>query len=149
MTNSSSDTAAAQFTFDNTYARELEGFYVPWTAAQVARPRLVKLNRDLAEELGLDAEAFDSEEGTQIFAGNVIPEGAVPLAQAYAGHQFGGFSPQLGDGRALLLGEVLDRNGRRRDIQLKGSGPTPFSRAGDGRAALGPVLREYLIGEAM
>ena len=142
-------TAAARFAFDNTYARELEGFYVPWTAAQVARPALVQLNRALAEELGLDAEAFDSEEGTQIFAGNVIPEGAVPLAQVYAGHQFGGFSPQLGDGRALLLGEVLDRRGRRRDIQLKGAGPTPFSRGGDGRAALGPVLREYLLGEAM
>src|SRR5258706_13686953 len=140
---------AARFAFDNTYARELEGFYVPWKAAQAARPALVQLNCALAEELGLDAEAFASEEGTQIFAGNVLPEGAVPLAQAYAGHQFGGFSPQLGDGRALLLGEVLDRRGRRRDIQLKGSGPTPFSRNGDGRAALGPVLREYLIGEAM
>src|SRR3989442_343898 len=142
-------TAAARFAFYNTYARELEGFYVPWTATQVARPALVQLNRALAEELGLDAEAFDSEEGTQIFAGNVIPEGAVPLAQVYAGHQFGGFSPQLGDGRALLLGEVLDRRGRRRDIQLKGAGPTPFSRGGDGRAALGPVLREYLLGEVM
>ena len=141
--------AAARFAFDNTYARELEGFYVPWQAAQVARPALVKLNHALAEELGLDADAFDSEEGTKIFAGNAIPDGAVPLAQAYAGHQFGGFSPQLGDGRALLLGEVIDRNGRRRDIQLKGAGPTPFSRGGDGRAALGPVLREYLIGEAM
>ena len=141
--------AAAPFVFDNTYARDLEGFYVPWKAAPVARPALVQLNRALAEELGLDAEAFDSEEGTQIFAGNAIPAGAVPLAQAYAGHQFGGFSPQLGDGRALLLGEVLDRRGRRRDIQLKGSGPTPFSRGGDGRAALGPVLREYLLGEAM
>ena len=141
--------AAARFAFDNTYSRELEGFYVPWKAAQVAQPRLVKFNRDLAEELGLDADALDSEEGARIFAGNEPPEGAVPLAQAYAGHQFGGFVPQLGDGRALLLGEVIDRNGRRRDIQLKGSGPTPFSRAGDGRAALGPVLREYLIGEAM
>ena len=149
MTHIRNNAAAGQFTFDNTYARELEGFYVPWKAAQVARPALVKLNRDLAEELGLDSAALDSDEGARIFAGNEIPEGAVPLAQAYAGHQFGGFSPQLGDGRALLLGEVIDRNGRRRDIQLKGSGPTPFSRAGDGRAALGPVLREYLIGEAM
>jgi uncharacterized protein YdiU (UPF0061 family) len=103
----------------------------------------------LAQELGLDADALDSEEGARIFAGNEIPDGAAPLAQAYAGHQFGGFVSQLGDGRALLLGEVVDRSGRRRDIQLKGSGPTPFSRAGDGRAALGPVLREYLIGEAM
>ena len=141
--------AAAQFAFENTYARELEGFYVPWQAAQVARPRLVMFNRELAEELGLDANALDSEEGARIFAGNETPDGALPLAQAYAGHQFGGFVPQLGDGRALLLGEVIDRNGRRRDIQLKGSGPTPFSRNGDGRAALGPVLREYLIGEAM
>jgi uncharacterized protein YdiU (UPF0061 family) len=137
------------FAFDNTYARELEGFYVSWKAAQVARPRLVKFNRELAEESGLDADALDSERGARIFAGNEIPEGAAPLAQAYAGHQFGGFVPQLGDGRALLLGEVVDRSGQRRDIQLKGSGPTPFSRAGDGRAALGPVLREYLIGEAM
>ena len=149
MTNVPNPIAAARFAFDNTYARDLEGFYVPWKAAQVARPQLVKLNRGLAEELGLDADALDSEEGARIFAGNDIPEGALPLAQAYAGHQFGGFSPQLGDGRALLLGEVIDRNGLRRDIQLKGSGPTPFSRAGDGRAALGPVLREYLIGEAM
>ena len=140
---------AARFAFENTYARELEGFYVPWKAVQVARPRLVMFNRELAEELGLDAGALDSEEGARIFAGNETPEGALPLAQAYAGHQFGGFVPQLGDGRALLLGEVIDRNGRRRDIQLKGSGRTPFSRSGDGRAALGPVLREYLIGEAM
>jgi uncharacterized protein YdiU (UPF0061 family) len=149
MTYVPDNPAAARFAFDNTYARALEGFYVAWKAAQVARPRLVKLNRELAEELGLDPDALDSEEGARIFAGNETPEGAAPLAQAYAGHQFGGFVPQLGDGRTLLLGEVIDRNGRRRDIQLKGSGPTPFSRAGDGRAALGPVLREYLIGEAM
>ena len=144
-----SDDGAGRFAFDNTYARELEGFYVPWKATQVARPRLIKFNRQLAEELGLDADALDSDEGARIFAGNETPEGALPLAQAYAGHQFGGFVPQLGDGRALLIGEVIDRYGRRRDIQLKGSGPTPFSRAGDGRAALGPVLREYLIGDAM
>ena len=149
MTHVPDNFAAARFAFDNTYARELEGFYVTWKAAQVAQPKLIKLNRKLAEELGLDAGALDSEEGAQIFAGNEIPEGAAPLSQAYAGHQFGGFVPQLGDGRALLLGEVIDRNGLRRDIQLKGSGPTPFSRAADGRAALGPVLREYLIGEAM
>jgi len=149
MTQVSNNSGAARFPFDNTYARELDGFYVPWKAAQVAQPRMVKFNRELAEELGLDADALDAEEGARIFAGNETPEGAVPLAQAYAGHQFGGFVPQLGDGRALLLGEVIDRNGQRRDIQLKGSGRTPFSRAGDGRAALGPVLREYLIGEAM
>src|SRR4029077_3358252 len=149
MTHVPNNPAAARFAFDDTYARALEGFYVAWKAAQVARPRLIKLNRELAEELGLDAAALDSEEGAKIFAGNEAPEGAAPLAQAYAGHQFGGFVPQLGDGRALLLGEVIDRNGRRRDIQLKGSGRTPFSRGGDGRAALGPVLREYVLGEAM
>jgi serine/tyrosine/threonine adenylyltransferase len=149
MNHVANNDAAARFAFDNSYARELEGFYVPWKAAQVAQPKLVKFNRQLAEELGLDAGVLECDEGARIFAGNEPPEGAVPLAQAYAGHQFGGFVPQLGDGRALLLGEVIDRNGRRRDIQLKGSGPTPFSRAGDGRAALGPVLREYLIGEAM
>src|SRR5262247_1796532 len=149
MTHVANNSAAAGFIFDNTYARELEGFYVPWKATQVARPSLVKFNREFARELGLDADALDSEEGARIFAGNETPEGAAPLAQAYAGHQFGGFVPQLGDGRALLLGEVVDRTGQRRDIQLKGSGPTPFSRSGDGRAALGPVLREYLVGEAM
>jgi serine/tyrosine/threonine adenylyltransferase len=149
MTQVANNTGSARFAFDNTFARELEGFYVPWKAVQVARPSLVMFNRELAEELGLHADAVDYKEDAKIFAGNQAPEGANPLAQAYAGHQFGGFVPQLGDGRALLLGEVIDRYGRRRDIQLKGSGRTPFSRAGDGRAALGPVLREYLIGEAM
>src|SRR5215813_8427934 len=151
MTHAGSNPAAAAvgFVFDNSYARELEGFYVPWKARHVAQPALGRFNSELADEWGLDADELDSQEGARIFAGNETPEGAAPLAQAYAGHQFGGFVPQLGDGRALLLGELIDRNGRRRDIQLKGSGPTPFSRAGDGRAALGPVLREYLIGEAM
>ena len=149
MTHVSNNPAAGRFAFDNTYARELEGFYVSWKPAQVAQPRLVKLNRELAEELGLNAGALDSDEGARLFSGNETPAGAAPLAQAYAGHQFGGFVPQLGDGRALLFGEVIDRHGHRRDIQLKGSGRTPFSRNGDGRAALGPVLREYLIGEAM
>jgi uncharacterized protein YdiU (UPF0061 family) len=149
MTQTPINPAGPRFAFDNSYARELEGFYVSWQAAQVAQPRLLKLNVELADELGLEVAALDSDDGARVFAGNATPEGAMPLAQAYAGHQFGGFVPQLGDGRALLLGEVIDRHGRRRDIQLKGSGPTPFSRAGDGRAALGPVLREYLIGEAM
>ncbi|MBM4296127.1 MAG: YdiU family protein [Deltaproteobacteria bacterium] len=149
MTLVQDNAAAGQFAFDNSYARELDGFYVSWQAAQVAEPRLVKFNHALAEELGLDGAGLDSDQGASIFAGNEVPAGALPLAQAYAGHQFGGFVPQLGDGRALLLGEVIDRHGRRRDIQLKGSGPTPFSRRGDGRAALGPVLREYIIGEAM
>ena len=103
----------------------------------------------LAEELGLDADALAGEAGAALFAGNAVPEGAEPIAQAYAGHQFGGFSPQLGDGRAVLLGEVIDRAGRRRDIAFKGSGRTPFSRGGDGKAAVGPMLREALIGEAM
>jgi len=149
MTQVANNTGSIRFPFDNSFARELEGFYVPWKSVQVSRPALVKINRALAEELGLDANALDSEEGARIFAGNESPDGAITLAQAYAGHQFGGFVPQLGDGRALLLGEVIDLHGRRRDIQLKGSGRTPFSRSGDGRAALGPVLREYLIGEAM
>jgi uncharacterized protein YdiU (UPF0061 family) len=137
------------FDFDNTFARDLAGLYRPWKPAPVPQPRLVFFNRPLAEQLGLDAEALDSEQGAAILGGNVIPDGAEPLAQAYAGHQFGGFSPQLGDGRALLLGEILDRQGRRRDLAFKGSGRTPFSRGGDGRAALGPMLREVLIGEAM
>jgi uncharacterized protein YdiU (UPF0061 family) len=138
-----------QFSFDNSFARTLDGFFVPWKAAEAPAPKLLQLNRDLAEELGLDADALDSDNGAAIFSGNTAPEGAEPLAQAYAGHQFGGFSAQLGDGRALLLGEVIDTKRRRRDIQLKGSGRTPFSRGGDGKAALGPVLREYLMGEAM
>ncbi|WKB55743.1 protein adenylyltransferase SelO [Eleftheria terrae] len=137
------------FRFDNTYARELPGFAVRWQPTAVPAPRLLFLNRDLAEELGLDAQALDSVEGAAIFGGNRVPEGADPVAQAYAGHQFGGFSPQLGDGRALLLGEVIDRQGRRRDVALKGSGRTPFSRSGDGKAAVGPMLREVLVGEAM
>ncbi|ULB10038.1 YdiU family protein [Cereibacter azotoformans] len=136
------------FRFDNSYARELEGFYVDWQAAPVPAPRLLRLNRGLAGELGLDADRLEAE-GAAIFSGKRLPEGAHPLAQAYAGHQFGGFSPQLGDGRALLIGEVTDRSGRRRDLQLKGSGRTPFSRGADGKATLGPVLREYLVGEAM
>src|SRR5438034_6642415 len=139
----------AAFRFDNSFARELQGFYVSQRPAAVRAPRLLFLNDSLAAELGLDLHSLDAAARAAVFAGNILADGAEPLAQAYAGHQFGGFSPQLGDGRALLLGEVIDRNGRRRDIQLKGSGPTPFSRAGDGRAALGPVLREYLIGEAM
>ena len=143
------ETASRWFSFDNSYARELEGFYVPCTPSAVPEPRLIKLNRALAEELGTDPEALATTSGVEILAGNAIPSGAIPLAQAYAGHQFGQFSPQLGDGRALLLGEVIDRNGHRRDIALKGSGRTPFSRRGDGKCALGPALREYLIGESM
>ena len=139
----------ANFAFDNSYARDLPGLYVAWPPAAVPAPELLFLNRELAQELGLDAAALDGPEGAALFAGNRVPEGAAPLAQAYAGHQFGGFSPQLGDGRALLLGEVINRSGRRRDIAFKGSGRTPFSRGGDGKAAVGPMLREVLVGEAM
>lgn len=142
-------TSAGGFAFDNSFARELEGMYVSWQATPVPTPRLLKLNLALAEELGLDETALNGELGAEIFSGNLLPVGATPVAQAYAGHQFGGYSPRLGDGRALLLGEVIDRNGQRRDIAFKGSGRTPFSRGGDGKAAIGPVLREYLIGEAM
>jgi len=138
-----------QFAFDNSYVRDLEGLYEPWQAAPVPAPRLLALNDALAAELGLDAEALRAPEGVAVLAGNAVAEGASPVAQAYSGHQFGGFSPRLGDGRALLLGEVLDVHGRRRDLHLKGSGRTPFARGGDGKAAVGPMLREYVIGEAM
>jgi serine/tyrosine/threonine adenylyltransferase len=138
---------AAHFAFDNSYARELPGFYTAWQPAQVPAPRLLFLNEALAAELGLDAAVL--RDAAALFTGNELPAGAEPIAQAYAGHQFGGFSPQLGDGRALLLGELIDRQGTRRDIAFKGSGRTPFSRGGDGKAAVGPMLREALIGEAM
>lgn len=141
--------AAPRFAFDNSYARELDGSYVRWAPAPVPAPQLLWLNRALATELGLDADALASPAGVAVLAGNAVPDGAEPIAQAYAGHQFGGFSPQLGDGRALLLGELIDRHGRRRDLAFKGSGRTPFSRGGDGKAALGPVLREVIVGEAM
>lgn len=141
--------AATFLTLENSYALLPERFFARLPPTRVAAPRMVKLNAALARELGLDVDFLASPEGVEILAGNRVPEGAEPIAMAYAGHQFGGFSPQLGDGRAILLGEVIDRNGNRRDIQLKGSGPTPYSRRGDGRAALGPVLREYIIGEAM
>lgn len=135
--------------FDNSYARLPDRFFVRQPASPVSKPALIALNAPLAQELGIDPEALKGPEGLAMLAGNGVPAGADPLAQAYAGHQFGGWNPQLGDGRALLLGELVDRTGRRRDIQLKGSGRTPFSRGGDGRAWLGPVLREYLVSEAM
>jgi uncharacterized protein YdiU (UPF0061 family) len=141
--------AAQVFPFDNSYARLPERFFARLPPTPVATPGLVRLNRQLARELGLDAAKLSSPEGVAILAGNAVPKLGEPLAMAYAGHQFGSFVPQLGDGRAILLGEVVDLNGVRRDIQLKGSGPTPFSRNGDGRAALGPVLREYIMSEAM
>lgn len=137
------------FPFQNTYAALPASFFARVAPTPVASPRLIKLNRALAVQLGLDPDLLESPEGTEILAGKRLPDGADPIAMAYAGHQFGHFVPQLGDGRAILLGEVIDKDGVRRDIQLKGSGPTPFSRRGDGRAALGPVLREYIVSEAM
>ena len=138
-----------QVPFDNSYVRLPARFFARVSPTQVPAPRLIHLNDALAQELGLDAAQLRSESGAQMLAGNFIPAGAEPLAMAYAGHQFGNWVPQLGDGRAVLLGEVIDRNGVRRDIQLKGAGRTPFSRSGDGRAVLGPSLREYLVSEAM
>ena len=138
-----------RISFDNAYSRLPGRFYARLDPTPVAAPRLVRVNAGLAEQLGLDAGELASEAGVALLAGNHVPAGAAPMALAYAGHQFGNFVPQLGDGRAILLGQVVGLDGSRRDIQLKGSGPTPFSRRGDGRAALGPVLREYLVSEAM
>jgi uncharacterized protein YdiU (UPF0061 family) len=155
LTDSMEKASAAERTagpigvFSNSYARLPEHFFARLSPTPVARPRLIIFNESLASELGVDTRGLEPDELAAVFAGNVMPPGAEPIAMAYAGHQFGHFVPQLGDGRAILLGEVLDRNGERRDIQLKGAGRTPFSRRGDGRAALGPVLREYLVSEAM
>ncbi len=135
--------------FDNSYAALPETFYSRVSPSPVSAPKLVALNTDLAVELGLNPDELTSPAGVAVLSGSAAPDGATPLAQAYAGHQFGGFSPQLGDGRAMLLGEVVDQSGIRQDIQLKGSGRTPYSRGGDGRAWLGPVLREYVVSEAM
>src|SRR6202012_3321584 len=137
------------FPFQNTYAALPANFFARVAPTPVVSPRLIKLNRPLAIDLGLDPAMLATPEGPEILSGKPLPAGADPIAMAYAGHQFGHFVPQLGDGRAILLGEVIDKDGVRRDIQLKGSGPTPFSRRGDGRAALGPVLREYIVSEAM
>ncbi|SNR41179.1 protein adenylyltransferase SelO [Puniceibacterium sediminis] len=134
--------------FDNSYAALPEGFYSRTLPTPVAAPSLIAVNRELAAILKIDLPKDDTELA-RTFSGNVVPEGAAPLAQLYAGHQFGQFNPQLGDGRAILLGETIGQDGVRRDIQLKGSGPTPYSRRGDGRAWLGPVLREYVVSEAM
>ncbi|GIN57095.1 UPF0061 protein [Lederbergia ruris] len=139
---------AMGWNFDNSYVHLPKAFYTSQSPSPVEEPGLVFLNGSLANSLGLEAKALINEEGTAIFAGNQIPEGAKPIAQAYAGHQFGNFT-MLGDGRAVLLGEQITPKGARVDIQLKGAGRTPYSRGGDGRAALGPMLREYLISEAM
>jgi serine/tyrosine/threonine adenylyltransferase len=140
--------ATTLFRFDDSYAREVPGLSVPWTAAPVPAPELLVLNEELAKELGADPAALREPPGVLLLVGRP-PEGTTTVAQAYAGHQFGVYVPRLGDGRALLLGEVIDSHGRRRDLHLKGSGRTPFARGGDGKAAVGPMLREYLIGEAM
>ena len=141
--------AAPSFNFDNTYVRLPERFHSRTELTGVAAPRLIKVNVELARILGLDIDSLTTPEAIGIFAGSRQAEGSEPLSMAYAGHQFGYFVPQLGDGRATLLGEIVSRDGIRYDVQLKGSGPTAFSRRGDGRAALGPVLREYLVSEAM
>ena len=142
-------TAATEITFENTFARDLDGLYLPWEAAPAPEPRLVLLNEALARELGLDPAMLRSPEGLGLLTGTAVPESATTVAQAYAGHQFGNYSPRLGDGRALLVGELVTPDGRRRDLHLKGSGRTPFARGGDGKAPLGPMLREYLVSEAM
>ena len=138
-----------ELNFDNSFARDMTGFYIPWKGDEVPEPRAVAVNGPLARELGLDPALLETSEAAAILSGSSPAPDASPLAMAYAGHQFGGFAPQLGDGRALLLGELLDVKGKRRDLALQGSGPTPFSRGGDGKAVLGPVLREYLVSEAM
>lgn len=135
--------------FENSYSSLPDRFFVRKAPEPVRQPGLIRLNLQLCELLGLDAEALSDDRGAQIFAGNTVPDGADPISMAYAGHQFGGWVPQLGDGRATLLGELVGTDGIRRDIQLKGSGRTHFSRGGDGRAAVGPVLREYVVSEAM
>ena len=137
------------FAFDNSFHDSMEGFYAPAEAAKPSAPRLLIFNHALADRLGLDLASAGEDELGNLFSGDTLPPGAAPVALAYAGHQFGHFSPQLGDGRALLLGELVAPDGARFDLQLKGSGPTAFSRNGDGKAAIGPVLREYLVSEAM
>ena len=136
-------------TLDHRFARELPELAVPWQAAETSDPRLLMLNEPLAGELGLDPDWLRSSAGLGLLTGRALPPGATPVAQAYAGHQFGGYNPRLGDGRALLLGEVVDAAGRLRDLHLKGSGRTPFARGGDGLAAVGPMLREFVISEGM
>jgi uncharacterized protein YdiU (UPF0061 family) len=134
--------------FDQTYIKLPKDFFVEQLPIEVSNPKLILLNEPLLKSLGLDKESLSLEAWTNIFSGNEIPEKAYPIAQAYAGHQFGHFT-LLGDGRAVLLGEQISPDGKRFDIQFKGSGQTPYSRRGDGRAALGPMLREYIISEAM
>jgi len=140
---------AARIALEGRFARELPELAVPWRAEEAPAPRLLALNELLAAQLGLDAGFLRSDDGVALLTSAALPDTATPVAQAYSGHQFGGFSPRLGDGRALLLGELIDPRGRTHDLHLKGSGATPFARAGDGRAAVGPMLREYVISEGM
>jgi len=140
---------AEAVTLDNRFARELPELAVAWQAESAPDPKLLVVNEALARELGLDPDWLRSPDGVRFLIGTSLPPGATPVAQAYAGHQFGGLVPRLGDGRALLLGELVDEQGRLRDLHLKGSGATPFARGGDGLAAVGPMLREYLVSEAM
>lgn len=143
------ETSPLTLELENSYARLPERFFARLAPTPVHAPQLIRLNRELAKLLNLDPHQLASPPGVEVLAGNRVPESSEPLAMAYAGHQFGNFVPQLGDGRAILLGEVVGRDGLRRDIQLKGSGRTPFSGIGDGRAWIGPVLREYIVSEAM
>ena len=135
--------------FDNSYAKLPEHFFARVKPVPVKKPYLIKFNEALARDLGMDLKTMDEVYLTQIFSGNKVPDQAEPIAMAYAGFQFGNFVPKLGDGRAILLGEIVDTKGVRRDIQLKGSGRTPFSRHADGRSPIGPVIREYIVSEAM
>jgi uncharacterized protein YdiU (UPF0061 family) len=140
---------APNVAFDNSYALLPARFYSPQLPTPVTAPELIRVNRPLAAQLGIDPAWLENDEALQVFAGNRVAQGAYPIATVYAGHQFGGWNPQLGDGRAVLLGEVIGGDGERYDIQLKGAGTTPYSRGGDGRSPLGPVLREYIVSEAM
>ena len=137
------------FKFSNTYVRLPDRFFVRLDPTPVRSPELVRLNTGFSDDLGIGSDYLKTGQGVEILSGSTVPVGAEPLAMAYAGHQFGSWVPQLGDGRAILLGEVVGRDGIRRDVQLKGAGRTPFSRMGDGRAVLGPVLREYVVSESM
>jgi uncharacterized protein YdiU (UPF0061 family) len=140
---------APTVSLDDRFARALPELALPWKAEEAPDPQLLVLNEPLAAQLGLDPASLRAPEGLRLLVGNLVPEGANPVAQAYAGHQFGGYAPRLGDGRALLLGEVVGADGRPHDLHLKGSGRTPFARGGDGLAAVGPMLREYVVSEAM
>jgi len=144
-----SDTAHSTVTFDGRFAREFKEMAIPWRAEEAPDPRLLVLNEHLATELGLDPAFLRSPEGLLLLIGNAVPGEARPVAQAYAGHQFGWYAPRLGDGRALLLGEIEHPDGQLRDVHLKGSGRTPFARNGDGQAVVGPMLREYIVSESM